>query len=229
MQNKKYLNWAKKTKKTFVEDFLHVYKNEQMEAPVAIFMAGLPGAGKTEVSKNFVKIYGQRFVRIDMDEIAEMIPDYKPENASDFREAATLLMNNIIDNVYKNNISFVMDGTFGSPYALKNIERAIKHNYILVVSYIHQDPKRAWDFTVAREKVEKRGIEKFGFVKTFFNVENNMRNLFQKYSDVNVNIFIKNEKNEISKIITNATSSEFDELTKNDYTIDSLNRYISGK
>lgn len=35
--------------------------------PAAIFMAGLPGAGKTEFSKRLIEFSDVPFVRIDMD------------------------------------------------------------------------------------------------------------------------------------------------------------------
>ena len=229
METDRYKIWAKGNKRNFVNKFLERYKDNKSESPVAIFMAGLPGAGKTEISRYLAKELGN-FVRIDMDEIAEQIPGYKPENANDFREAATLLVNTTLKEVYRNNISFILDGTFGSSYALRNIERALKHGYYPIISYIHQDPKCAFDFTVAREKVERRGIEKSGFIKTYFNIKQNLDEAFRKYSkEIAVEIILKNTDNNIKKAISNASHSEFDEVAKNSYTIDSLDKYISGK
>ena len=37
--------------------------------PVTLFMAGSPGAGKTEVSKGLIKQFKQKPVRIDADEV----------------------------------------------------------------------------------------------------------------------------------------------------------------
>lgn len=117
MVTKDYKDWAKKNSKDFTNKFLSDFSGT--ENPVVIMMAGLPGAGKTEISKNFIENLNFKLPRLDMDEIAEDIPGYRPENASEFREAATLLMNKIMKDIYKDNISFVLDGTFGSPYAIK--------------------------------------------------------------------------------------------------------------
>lgn len=44
----------------------------------AVYDWVLPGSGKTEISKNLIKDSGVELLRIDMDEIAEMLPDYEP-------------------------------------------------------------------------------------------------------------------------------------------------------
>ena len=122
-------------------------------------MAGLPGAGKTEFSKNLIKLVdGAKAVRIDMDEIATQIKGYHPEIADEFRGQASKLMNGLYDKVLKEKLEFIMDGTFGSKSSIKNVERAINHGYTVKVIYIIQDPKLAWKFTLAREKVEHRSI-----------------------------------------------------------------------
>ena len=48
-------------------------------------MAGLPGIGKTELSKNIIADSGLKLLRIDMDEIASMLPGYTPEKAEDLK------------------------------------------------------------------------------------------------------------------------------------------------
>lgn len=105
----------------------------------------------------------------------------------------------------------------------------MKHNYTVLVAYAHQDPKRAWDFTVAREKVEKRGIEKNGFIKTFFNIQKNLEYLIKNYREqITFEIVIKDKNNKVSAWMVDASKTDFDKVTKNNYNKDSLNRYISG-
>ena len=61
------LTWAKAHKKQFLEKLIADSGVEPQDNPSAIFMAGLPGAGKTELSKNLIKVSGIPFVRIDME------------------------------------------------------------------------------------------------------------------------------------------------------------------
>lgn len=42
--------------------------------PISVFMAGSPGAGKTEFSKNLIKEIGHGVIRIDPDEVRNLIP-----------------------------------------------------------------------------------------------------------------------------------------------------------
>ena len=55
------------------------------DEPSGIFMAGLPGAGKTELSRALIEIAHVSPVRIDMDELATFIDGYRPEAANEFR------------------------------------------------------------------------------------------------------------------------------------------------
>lgn len=218
------------TKKAFVEDFIKKSGAKPNSNPSAFFMAGLPGAGKTEFSKNLIKLVnGAKAVRIDMDEIATQIKGYRPEIADEYRGQASKLMNGIYDKVLKEKLEFIMDGTFGSKSSISNIKRATKHNYIVKIIYIIQDPKVAWHFTLAREKVEHRSINIDGFAKTYFNIIDNIlmvKPLMEKYDRITVDIVIKNEENEIESWIPNVRSN-IDILLKTSYNIKTLKDYIN--
>ncbi|MDP2789695.1 MAG: zeta toxin family protein [bacterium] len=58
---------------------------------VTLFMAGAPGAGKTEVSKNLVEddLFTNKPVRIDADEIRKLVPGYSGEFTHLYQHAAT--------------------------------------------------------------------------------------------------------------------------------------------
>lgn len=217
-------------KKVFVENFIKQSGAKSHPNPSAIFMAGLPGAGKTEFSKNLIKILGDKeVVRIDMDEIASQIKSYRPEIADKYREPATRLMNGIYDKVLKEQLEFIMDGTFGSKSSIKNVERAISHGYVIKIIYIIQDPKLAWKFTLAREKVEHRSINKEGFIETYFNIVNNIlkvSSLMKKYDKITVDIVIKNKENRIESWIPNIRNG-IDILLKTSYNNTTLKEYIN--
>lgn len=52
--------------------------------PVSVFMAGSPGAGKTETSIELLELYqqnGNRVLRIDPDELRNELPGYTGDNS----------------------------------------------------------------------------------------------------------------------------------------------------
>ena len=84
--------------------------------PSAYFMAGSPGAGKTEYSKSFIKILEakepeRKIVRIDADEIKEFIPQYTGKNSTQIQGASAIGVEKLMDSVFKNNQDFLLDGT----------------------------------------------------------------------------------------------------------------------
>lgn len=217
------------SKKEFVEGFIQKSGARSIDNPSAIFMAGLPGAGKTEFSKNLVGIIGgAKAVRIDMDEIASQIKDYTSEKADKYREPATRLLNGVLDRVIHDRIEFVLDGTFGSNNAIKNIERAVKHGYSIKVVYIVQDPKLAWEFTKAREKVEHRSITQVGFIKVYFNIVKNINEmvpLLKNNDKITLDIVWKNENNLIDLWLPNVREG-IDKLVRTSYNNKTLKEYI---
>ncbi|MFA5000926.1 MAG: zeta toxin family protein [Candidatus Paceibacterota bacterium] len=48
------IEFAKRNKNKVAKDFTDLNKYQPDEAPIAVFMAGSPGAGKTEFSKNLI-------------------------------------------------------------------------------------------------------------------------------------------------------------------------------
>ena len=217
------------SKKEFVEEFIQKSGAKSAVSPSAVFMAGLPGAGKTEFSRNLVELVGgAKAVRIDMDEIASQIKGYAPERADKYRESATKLLNGVLDRVIHERMNFVLDGTFGSNNAIKNIERVIKHGYSVKVVYIVQDPKLAWEFTKAREKVEHRSITQEGFIEAYFNIIKNineMASLLKNNDKITLDIVWKNEDNLIGSWWPNVRQ-EIDKLVRTSYNNKTLKEYI---
>ena len=203
---------------------------EPESEPAAFFMAGLPGSGKTEISKNLIKDSGVNLFRIDMDEIAERLPGYTPEKADEFRKPATSILSNCFSYALHHNISFLLDGTFGSPQALKNIERSLDHGFRVKVVYALQDPKLAWKFTVAREKVEHRAIQFDGFINAYYKTISNLQTAIKLYGrQIAIDIAIKDENNKVGKWLRSVKASEFDEIVKVEYNKDKLIQYITGE
>ena len=74
------------------QKFAAISTHAKSKHPVSIFMAGSPGAGKTEFSKRLVELVigedGSLPVRIDADEIREIIPGYNGSNSNIFQGAS---------------------------------------------------------------------------------------------------------------------------------------------
>ncbi|MBQ6375466.1 zeta toxin family protein [Candidatus Saccharibacteria bacterium] len=216
-------------KKQFVLKLVEVSRAEPEAEPAGIFMAGLPGAGKTELSRNLIEDAGVSPLRIDMDEIAAMLPGYEPEKADEFRKPATKLLNESFSYALHHKISFLMDGTFGSKSAEQNIERSLKHGFSVQIVYAFQDPKLAWQFTFAREKVEHRSIKFEGFVEAYYNTIANIKMIGEKYGErISLDIAVKNPDNRVGKWMRNVKASEIDKMLGIEYNRDKLIKYILG-
>lgn len=196
-----YANWAKANKKRIAREFIRQISNEPNSQPVGIFTAGLPGAGKTEFTVELLKGLTTEPLRVDMDEIAQRIEGYRPEIADKLRGGASIILSRIYDEVLKNKLDFVFDGTFAHANAFSNLDRAISHGYTVKIYYIHQSPTIAWQFTKDRELVEHRAIDRAGFIDTYLKLEENLQALQNRYKDVTISLVVKDENNQVGRIV----------------------------
>jgi hypothetical protein len=190
-----YADWARKNKKTIAREFIRKINLEPSKSPAAIFTAGLPGAGKTEFTKQLLKDITDKPLRIDMDEIASLIEGYSPKTANLFRAGASIILEKIYDETLKSKIDFVFDGTLSHPKAINNIKRAQASGYKVKVYYIHQDPLIAWRFTQDRELIEHRSIDRQGFIEAYFKLQENLALLREDIKDVTISIILKDLDN----------------------------------
>ena len=190
-----YTAWANKNKKRIAREFIRKTQFQSKEVPTGIFTAGLPGAGKTEFTVELLKQIADTPLRIDMDEIAKLIDNYRSEVADKFRGGASAILAKIYDETIKNKIDFVFDGTFSQARALENLERALHHGYKVKVYYIHQLPEVAWQFTKDRELIEHRAIDRVGFIDTYLKLEQNLRKLCFLHKDVTISLIGKDGHN----------------------------------
>lgn len=96
------------------------------ENPVSVFMAGSPGAGKTEASQALIDQLGGAGLRIDPDDYRELIPGYDGKNSSLFQRAIVRLVDKVLDEAFKRGQSFILDGTLSNyEVASRNIRRAL--------------------------------------------------------------------------------------------------------
>lgn len=193
------LEFAKKNKKQIARELtsLDVYMPEIN--PVSVFMAGSPGAGKTEASKVLLDRYsnqGAPILRIDPDELREKFDEYDGHNAWLFQRAVSLLVERIHDLALKNWQSFILDGTLANlNIATKNIERSLKRDRFVQIYYVYQDPRLAWEFVQAREKSEGRRILVPHFIEQYFAAREVVNKLKKDFGqDIRVDLLMKNTR-----------------------------------
>jgi predicted ABC-type ATPase len=140
--------------------------------PVSVFMAGSPGAGKTEASIELINLKGAdgaKVLRIDPDELREELPGYTGENAWLFQRAVIPIVERIHDRALDQQQSFLLDGTLSSyKVAEKNIQRSLTKGRTVQILYVYQEPHQAWKFVQAREAAEGRRIQPEDFVRQYF-------------------------------------------------------------
>jgi len=165
--------------------------------PVSVFMAGSPGAGKTETSIELLESQakvGPKILRIDPDELRALLPGYTGANAWLFQRAVMPLVEAIHDRALKQKQSFLLDGTLSSyEVATKNIERSLNKGRLVQLLYVYQEPGQAWRFVQAREAAEGRRIEPEDFVRQYFAARTVVNRLKKELGkEIQVDLLMKN-------------------------------------
>jgi predicted ABC-type ATPase len=218
--------YIKEHKLELVERFDNPKIYRPDEHPVSLFMAGSPGAGKTEASKRLVEQFGGNLpVRIDADDIREIFPNYNGTNSHIFQRACTLAINHLFGYVIHNNINVLLDGTFAYERAMENIERSLKHNRRVVIYYLYQDPSVAWKFTQIREAKEGRRVSMEIFINSFLRARENVALAKTHFGDkIIINLIIKNFTTNFEQVYTNADS--IDKYIPKMYTKEELEKLL---
>lgn len=162
--------------------------------PVSVFMAGSPGAGKTEASKALIAEFSSKILRLDPDELRENIPGYTGANAWLYQSAAIKILERVHDLALDQQQSFILDGTLSSyTKSLNNISRSLKKHRPVQILYVYQEPNQAWRFVQAREAVEGRRIESDVFIQAYFGARNVVNRLKKELGkDIRVDLLVKN-------------------------------------
>lgn len=166
--------------------------------PVSVFMAGSPGAGKTETSiallNYFANEHGTKILRIDADELRTRFPIYTGTNSHLVQAGVSILVEKTHDLALKQKQSFILDGTLTNFNKAKlNIERSIKKGRNVQILYVYSMPQQAWDFVQKREVVEGRKILPETFAEQYFkarDVVNRLKKHFEKA--ISVDLLVKN-------------------------------------
>ncbi len=230
-QKAKAVEFIKKHKKELIEKYASLGKYPSSDNPIAFFMAGSPGVGKTEYSTSFIKLiekykHSIKIVRIDADEIRKFIPIYDGTNSEIVQGAASLGVQKLFDHVKSKRQHFMLDGTFARyDLARQNIKSCLKRNRKVGIFYLYQDPLVAWKFTKIREKKEGRPVPKEVFINAFFDSKENVNKIKSEFKDkVKLYLIVKNYENQVEK--TKFDIDKIDSFLKNKYTPEKLERML---
>jgi predicted ABC-type ATPase len=203
------VEFVKKNKKQFISHVIDQYVGDTGDRPVAIFMAGTPGAGKTEIAKSLLALFEYIPVRIDADEFRDLIPGYTGANSEIVQGAASLAVEKAMDAVIDKQIPFILDATFAIGKATANIKRAYRHEYETQICFVYQDPISAWEFTKRREKKEGRRVPKDVFINAYFASRENVKAVKKEFGDkILLRVIIKNYTTNTHKTYDNVQDIE---------------------
>lgn len=225
----KAVDYARSIKKEFAKNFTRPYESE--DTPVSVFMAGSPGAGKTESSLRLLEDFSQfsdnqEIMRIDPDDFRKELDGYNGSNSYLFHHAVSILADAIHDRALDQQQSFIFDGTFSNiDIARKNIERSLRRKRFIQIFYVYQDPIQAWRFVEARERSEGRNIKKEDFIQKYFTARDVVNQIKSEFSSqVQVDLLLKNTDGSDRVYWQNIET--IDKYIKEKYTEDMLNKLI---
>src|SRR3989338_11479614 len=172
------VEYAKTHKKEIAHELTDLTKFPADPEPVVVFMAGSPGAGKTEASERLIERFsgdGHQVLRIDSDELRSRLPGYTGRNSSLFQYATSIISDRMQDAAIDQRQSYVFDGTLTNlDRARENIQRCLSRDYVVQILYVYQNPLQAWNFVVARELRDGRAVPQESFVAQYFTARENV-------------------------------------------------------
>lgn len=228
------IEFAKLNKDRIAKEFTDLSKYTSDIIPISFFMAGSPGAGKTEFSKSLIKILEgskeRRVIRIDGDEIRPLLPGYTGDNSHLFQGAISLVVEKIHDYALRQKQNFVFDSTFAKyEKAVSNINRSLGKNRPVFIVYIYQKPEVAWKFTEAREKAEGRNIPKSAFIEQFLGAKEVVNRISSELGDRVAIFFVKKdfEKNTVEDLVKiEPNGMRIDDYIQEKYTKEDLEKCL---
>ncbi len=191
------VSYARDNKKRLAAELTDTTIYPAERDPVSVFMAGSPGAGKTEASKELLATFegenGSKILRVDPDELRNCFPGYNGANAYLFQGAVSILVDRILDVAFRQEQSFLLDGTLAHlDKARENVERSLKKGRTVQILYVYLNPLDAWRFVQAREAMEGRRIPKERFIDQYFKARDVVNALKREFGPrIKVDLLIK--------------------------------------
>ncbi len=163
------IDFLKENKNRLFENYLK--SNYRAEPRIVIFMAGASGAGKTEYCKSRI-LNDSSLLHLDTDEIRDFFAPigYNGTNASEFQQVASKSIDLLFKEAISRELNVILDTNFSKiNLANINIQKALKHQYIVEIVYILQKIEQCLEFAKAREITTKRVVPKDIIVKSLRN------------------------------------------------------------
>lgn len=189
---KEFASLSGEQKKKYIANLL--IKNSGAESvdpetnPVAIITAGLPGAGKTEfldtLADNIRDLGFNSPVRIDLDEIVSVYPNYSPKDYYKFWSQGNIVLERTIDVASKGHYNMMVDGTFSSKSgaSIKGVQRLLDAGYKVMLVYVYDNIETAWMFTQKRKIETGREVKFSGFKESAGYLVKNLNEAKSKFS-----------------------------------------------
>ncbi len=222
------LQWVRENWRTLYSDAVlssGYIEDLDEQPPAASFMAGTPGAGKTETSERFIEQFTVKPIRIDADEFRQAIPGYTGGNSHIIQPAASLAVDKVLEETFKHKHSFLLDGTFAIGKSIQNLKRAERRGYTIQLFFVYQDPVTAWSFTKIREEKEGRHVPKEVFIDAYFSSRRNVNEAKRLFGEeVRLYLIIKDYKTNTEEVYGNIDN--IDNYLDKLYTREELERIL---
>lgn len=203
------MDYLKTHKADFLAAFTNAYQESNPQKPLSLFLAGSPGAGKTEYAQSIANL-GLFLLHIDADAIRAWLPMYTGKNSDMVQQAASRGVDFLYEYALKKGMSLLLDSTF-TPYTIarQNILRSLKRGRTVQLHYIYQDPLAAWAFVKKRELVEGRFVPKEAFVHKFFEAYDNVAHIKSEFgSDVELTVVMKDYRSHEKQLFSSVSALE---------------------
>jgi len=222
------VEYVRRHKKEIVGRVLDANRYQPADKPVAVFMAGTPGAGKTEIAKNLIELFTYEPVRIDADDLRGLIPGYDGQNSHLVQTAASLAVDYVLDAALNKHLPFILDATFAVGKATVNIKRAIRREYDTQIYFVYQDPVQAWHFTKIREQKEGRFVPQEAFINAYFKSRENVQAVKREFGDtVTLRLITRNYSTGENRVFDDV--DDIDKYLPKLYTEDELKGLLDGQ
>lgn len=99
------------------------------------------------------------FFFIDIDAYRDLFEGYNGDNAVEFQQCMSKVVNYVFKYCLENDVRFIMDGTFKSGrHSLKNVEQCGKKGRISHIYFLYQNPYVSYYYTFLRKLEHKRNV-----------------------------------------------------------------------
>lgn len=216
--------FARKNKKKIAKKLVDIELYPPEPHPISVFMAGSPGAGKTESAKELIQKFSNNnaILRIDSDDLRCEFEDYVGTNSSLFQASTSIIADKMQDIALHQEQSFIFDGTLTNlNKTIENIKRSLDKKREVFIVYVYQDPLQAWRFVKRRAEKDGRVIPKRIFMDQYFLARANVNKVKELFGDdVKIDLIVKNIDGTDFKYSENITI--IDNYTKEKYSKENL-------